>query len=122
MTDAIMTAVVYREGFRAEGDGVVHPVGDGGYYLQGFFVVMVGYVQCGAGVRIMCPGPPVSAFIDVPAHSDIVGLQYARNVVGVDAAVAFYQKSMHYWQTKVRKISVAATAPNPAKRCRCGNI
>lgn len=78
----------------AEGDGVVHPVGDGGYYFQGFFVVLVGYVQCGAGVRIMCPGPPVSAFIVVPAHCDIVGFQYARNVVGVDAAVAFYQKSL----------------------------
>ena len=72
----------------------MHPVGDGGYYFQGFFVVLVGYVQCGAGVRTMCPGPPVSAFIVVPVHSDVVGLQYARNVVGVDAAVAFYQKSL----------------------------
>ena len=72
----------------------MHPVGDGGDYLQGFFVVLVGYVQCGAGVSTMCPGPPVSVFIVVPAHSDVVGLQYARNVVGVDAAVAFYQKSL----------------------------
>lgn len=68
---------VVAAALRAEGDGVVHPVGDGGYYFQGFFVVLVGYVQCGAGVRTMCPGPSVGAFIVVPAHCDVVGLQYA---------------------------------------------